>query len=308
MVVSVGHGEPNSKVGMGEVIAVTVARGDKESIELFSLVLLSVNISHQVIKTPVDWRVDVSPPYLTAARNHLARFEEENQGWPPSSSEPNLSDGQGWGLIALLVGLVLFYGVTGPWRGGNSWFLRGAVDSNSVLGHGELWRLITGLTLHADMSHLLGNVVLGGLVLSYLASQTGGGAIWLLAFLTGGVGNYLNVLYHGLDHRFVGFSTAVFGVIGCLCGLRMMNLQTFRLRSILLPLGAGAGLLAMLGTEGEKTDVGAHLWGLGVGVVCGLIWHLLVARRFVIGRRGQLAMMVGTLLVVLWAWWQAMEG
>lgn len=294
-----------SEDGSGDIIAVTVARGDKSAMELFSLVLLSVNISHRVIHAGAGWRVDVSPSDLTAARDHLAKFDEENRGWPPLTREAPLESGQGWSLLVLLLGLTLFHALTGPWRADNSWFIRGAVDSDLVLHHGEFWRIVTGLTLHADVSHLLGNVILGGLVLSYLAGQTGGGGIWLLALMTGVLGNFLNALYRGGDHRFVGFSTAVFGVIGCLCGLRMMNLQAFRLRSILLPLGAGAGLLAMLGTEGEKTDVGAHLWGLGVGVVCGLLWHGLVGRSLVIGRRGQLGMVVGTLLVILWSWWLA---
>jgi len=295
----------------GEIVAVTVAQGKKDAMELFSLVLLSVNISHRLVRTIAGWRVDVRPANVTAARYHLARFEEENRGWPPATGEAPLDvldSSQGWFLVALLASIVLFHGMTGPWRLDNPWFLRGAVDSKLVLGHGELWRVVTGLTLHADINHLVGNVVLGGLVLSYLASQTGGGAVWLLALITGGLGNYLNALYRGGDHRFVGFSTAVFGVIGCLCGLRMMNLQAFRFRSILLPLGAGAGLLAMLGTEGEKTDVGAHLWGLALGVVVGVLWHWLIARRRTIGRRGQWGMVGITVVVVLWAWLRAVQG
>lgn len=305
MVVSAEQDARLAEGALSEIVAVTVARGEKDSMELFSLVLLSVNISHRVLRTGADWRVDVSPDDLTAARDHLTRFAEENRGWPPPTSEPPLASDHGWALMALLISLILFHGITGSWSADNPWFLRGAVDSDLVLNHGQLWRIVTGLTLHADVSHLLGNVILGGLVLSYLASQTGWGGIWLLALMTGGLGNYLNALYRGGDHRSVGFSTAVFGVIGCLCGLRMMNLQAFRLRSILLPLGAGAGLLAMLGTEGQKTDVGAHLWGLAVGVVSGLIWHWLVGLRLVIGRRGQAAMLCCTMLVVFWSWWLA---
>lgn len=308
MVEGGGHEESRPEDDGGKVVSVTVAQGERESMELFSLVLLSVNISHRMIRTAVGWRVDVCPANLVAARHHLAKFAEENKGWPPPVGEPPLESGQGWILMVLLAGLALFHGMTGPWRAGNPWFAQGAVDSDLVLAQGQLWRVVTGLTLHADASHLLGNVVFGGVALSYLASQTGGGGVWLLALVTGGLGNYLNALSRGGDHRFVGFSTAVFGVIGCLCGLRMMNSQAFRLRSILLPLGAGAGLLAMLGTEGEKTDIGAHLWGLAAGVASGLLWHLLVSRHRSIGRRGQMVMAWGAALVVLWAWGMAVWG
>lgn len=290
----------------GEAVAVVVAIGDRQQVELCSLVLLSVNIGHRIVSAADGWRLEVEPSRVVAARAHLLAFEEENRQWPPPEREVALASGPGWGLFLLLAGLMAFHGLTGPWTVGNPWFQRGAVDSGLVLRQGEWWRLITGLTLHADASHLLGNVALGGLVLSYLAAQTGSGAVWLLALVSGVLGNYLNVLYRGGGHRFAGFSTAVFGVIGCLCGLRIMARD--RPRAILLPLGAGAGLLAMLGTEGEKTDVGAHLWGLGVGLLCGLLWHWPVSRGLWRAAGSQAALGAVSLLVVVVAWWLAMGG
>ncbi len=283
--------------------------GDQGQVELYSLVLLSVNISHKVVKGLDGWQLEVAPSDLELAWHHLAAFEEENRQWPPLTKdlalEP-LEPSQGWGLIFLVAGLMAFHGLTGPWGADNPWFQRGAVDSRQVLTAGEPWRVVTGLTLHADVSHLLGNVALGGLVLSYLAGQTGTGAVWLLALTTGAVGNYLNAFYQGGSHRSVGFSTAVFGVIGCLCGLRMLGARAPR--SILLPLGAGAGLLAMLGSEGEKTDFGAHLWGLGVGVLCGLLWHWPMAWRPLQSGWGQAALGVGSFLIVVASWWLALGG
>lgn len=281
----------------------------KEQAELCSLVLLAVNISHKVVSGPEGWRLVVAHADLEPARQHLAAFEAENRQWPPPTRavalEP-LETRQGWGLIVLLAGLMIFHGVTGPWGGtGNSWFERGAVVSRQVLSGGEPWRVVTGLSLHADVSHLFGNVALGGLVLSYLAGQTGAGAVWLLALTSGALGNYLNALYHGGNHRSIGFSTAVFGVIGCLCGLRMLG-DKGSLRSILLPLGAGAGLLAMLGTEGERTDVGAHLWGLGVGVLLGLVWHWVLSWRLFQSGWSQAALGSASFLIVLGSWWLAL--
>ncbi|MDP2106142.1 MAG: rhomboid family intramembrane serine protease, partial [Desulfobulbaceae bacterium] len=196
MAVALGLKPPSLDTGQGEVIAVAVAQGEKDSMELFSLVLLSVNISHRLLRSDHLWRVEVSPSELVAARDHLARFEEENRGWPPLPAPVPFNPGQGWALTALLAGLALFHGITGPWRADNPWFVRGAVDSDLVFAGSELWRVVTGLTLHADASHLLGNVILGGVVLSYLSSQIGGGGVWLLALMTGGLGNYLNALYH----------------------------------------------------------------------------------------------------------------
>lgn len=282
---------------------------NQDQVELCSLVLLSVNISHKVVSGTDGWRLEVSADDLEIARHHLEAFEEENRQWPPPSREVVQEmpyPQQGWGLMLLLAGLMIFHGVTGPWGVDNRWFVQGAVISRQVLMAGELWRVVTGLTLHADASHLLGNVALGWLVLSYLASQTGSGAVWLLALTSGAVGNYLNALYHGGGHRSVGFSTAVFGVIGCLCGLRMLGTRSPR--SILLPLGAGVGLLAMLGTEGEKTDVGAHLWGFGVGVVLGILWHWPISRRFFQSSWSQVGLGCGSFLIVVASWCLAMGG
>lgn len=283
-----------------------MAHGELAEAELRSLVLLSVNISHKVVKGEEGWYLHVAPADLEPARHHLAAFEEENRHWPPEVKALPVtpSPGLNWGVVTLLAGLMAFHALTGPWLANNPWFQRGAVDSRQVLGQHETWRVITGLTLHADASHLLGNVALGGLVLWFLASLTGGGGAWFLAIMTGGLGNYLNVLYRGGDHRVVGFSTAVFGVIGALCGLRMYGVRA--IRSVLLPLGAGAGLLAMLGTEGQKTDVGAHLWGLGVGLVCGLLWHWLLAWRVYQSNLSQVALGVGSFMVVLASWWLAL--
>lgn len=274
--------------------------------ELCSLVLLAVNISHRVVKGPAAWSVHVAPNLLPAARYHLAAFADENRHWPPETSPPVLvakAEG-GWWVIALLAGLMLFHALTGPWTGDNPWFRQGAVESRLIVASHEPWRVVTGLTLHADLSHLVGNVALGGFVLFFLAGVTGGGGAWFVALVSGALGNYGNALYHGGAHRFVGFSTAVFGVIGCLSGIRMIGSRS--LRALLLPLGAGAGLLAMLGTEGEKTDVGAHLWGLGVGVACGLCWQgVQLGRRW--GSAGSQTLLgIGSFLVVLVSWWLAL--
>jgi len=287
-------------------ISLTLVTGSKHEIELYSLILLSVNLSHRVMRRQRDWSIELAESILPQAQHHLNAFVEENRNWPPPAREfvgpPGQSSHGGW-VIALLIGLVGFYGQTGPWLPDAVWFERGAMIGRRVLGGNEPWRAITALTLHADLSHLLGNVALGGVVLAFLASQTGGGGAWFLALTTGALANYGNALTHDGGHRFVGFSTAVFGVIGCLCGLKLLTVR--QARSILLPLGAGLGLLAMLGTEGEKTDVGAHIWGLGIGILGGLLWHWPLSRRLFSSDLAQAGLGSGSLLMVLAAWWLA---
>ena len=46
-----------------------------------------------------------------------------------------------------------------------------------------------------------------------------------------------------------------------------------------MPLGAGLGLMAMLGVGGIRTDIWAHAYGLLAGSVLGLISALALPRR-----------------------------
>jgi membrane associated rhomboid family serine protease len=155
--------------------------------------------------------------------------------------------------------LLLFFGITGDWADQSHWFDEGAVRGGRILEHGEWWRVLTGLTLHADPVHVFSNAVIGGIVIHFLCKILGSGLGWLLVLLAGCLGNSINIIFQGKFHNAVGFSTAVFGAIGILCGIEVKRRQG--IKGLLLPLGAGLSLLAMLGSEGERTDFGAHLWG-----------------------------------------------
>jgi membrane associated rhomboid family serine protease len=80
---------------------------------------------------------------------------------------------------------------------------------------------------------------------------------------------------HGATHQFVGFSTAVFAVIGMLAVLSHQQRSKFTGSHFLIPIMAGAALLAALGSSGERTDLGAHFFGL----LCGLLSGYLLSRE-----------------------------
>ena len=96
-------------------------------------------------------------------------------------------------------------------------------------------------------------------------------------------------------------STALFACIGALSGLMALR-QTGR-REMLLPVAAGAALLAMLGTEGERTDYLAHVAGLCAGLVLGMEGGLR-ARKGWRALPPWAAAALAFLLPVL-AWWRA---
>jgi len=276
---------------------------------VWSLVLHAAGIEHVMLHEQEGWLLIVHPEAEEPARREISAFEEENRNWPP----PHMVDAgparhaQGPPPTLLLMApLLLFYFITGSWYNGNRWFEAGAVSSTAILKNHEWWRVVTGLTLHADSVHVLGNVVIGGLLIHYLCDILGTGMGVSLVLLTGIIGNTLNVLLRGPGLMSVGFSTAVFGTVGLLSSLRFVR---GGYRQIVAPLGAGLGLLALLGTEGERTDLGAHAWGLAAGLVFGFaVAHLggRVYQRFVSGKM-QLSLFIVSGVVILTSWWLALS-
>jgi membrane associated rhomboid family serine protease len=284
-------------------VRATRSRGQAE---LWTLVLLSADIPTLTERAAADYVVLVGAARASQAAAELGRFDEENRNWPPPKALPVLAVAGPTRppTVLLMGGLVVFHLVTGSYGAANAWFRQGAVDSRAILADGEWWRLITALTLHADPVHLLSNIFFGGLVIHFLCKMSGTGTAWLLVLAAGTVANLANVVARGPGHVSVGFSTAVFAAVGLLCGGQIRLLS---LRSVLLPLGAGAGLLAMLGSSGQRTDLGAHLWGLVVGLVGGLVWGRLPRESAPGGRRSKQSYLLAAVILVIWlAWSQAL--
>lgn len=276
---------------------------------LWSLVLHAENRPHWLDQYLGVWRILVAVNDVKACRRCLREFEKENENWPPPREE-NVA----FGLFkdrhpptVLIVGaMLIFFGFTGEWAAHSPWFSRGAINGDQILGHNEWWRLFTALTLHADPVHVFSNVLIGGVVIHFLCKILGSGLGWFLVFFAGGLGNAMNILYQGVNHRSVGFSTAVFAAIGILSGLQIKRHQG--IKGLLLPLGAGLSLLAMLGSEGERTDFGAHFCGLVSGVGAGwllatfpafLHWSLKPGRQLLL-----FLVFVGS---VWGSWWLALQ-
>ncbi|MEA3547143.1 MAG: rhomboid family intramembrane serine protease [Thermodesulfobacteriota bacterium] len=276
---------------------------------LWSLVLSAENQRHSLEKYQGGWLILVPEEGLDHARQSIVSFEKENENWPPPKEE-----NVGFGLfkdrhpptVLIMGALLLFFGITGEWADQGHWFDEGAVRGRRILEHGEWWRVLTGLTLHADPVHVFSNAVIGGVVIHFLCKILGSGLGWLLVLLAGCLGNSINIVFRGEFHNSVGFSTAVFGAIGILCGIQVKRRQG--IKGLLLPLGAGLSLLAMLGSEGERTDFGAHLWGLASGMLTGtVIASLPVVLRWSLSPKRQFILFVICILAVYSAWWLALR-
>jgi membrane associated rhomboid family serine protease len=232
---------------------------------------------------------------------------------PVSGAEPTVA------AMALLMLFFWAYHRTYPGPGlyPTLWVELGSADAGRIL-HGEWWRLFTALTLHADGAHVLGNTVIGGVFVWLASRRLGAGLAWLLTMLSGGLGNLLNSMALSAPHDAIGFSTATFGAAGVLAaiapfavggglhGLGRSDAPVARrvarlLRSSLVPVAAGLGLLAMLGA-GEDTDLGAHLFGFVSGLLLGGLAGLAASRTGLPSARGDAALYAVALALPAGAW------
>lgn len=144
------------------------------------------------------------------------------------------------------------------------WEQLGSLDSARLYVYHEGYRCLTALFLHADAAHLYSNVMLSAVALAVAARSLGTGRLWLLTLLGGTLGNALAMLFRTPPYVALGFSTAFFSVLGLLCGLA----RPWR-GNMAIPLLAGGGLLALLGTEGARVDYAGHVGGLLAGFALG---------------------------------------
>lgn len=281
---------------------IPIAAGSPTHLENLALVLEAVDIGYWLDRQ--SGQLLVAAEDAQAARSQLDHYVRENRDWPPAPPPTQPWSPNGQPTFLAIVALALFFSHTGPWSTTHIWFAQGAIDSGAVLHRGEWWRLFTALTLHANLAHLLGNCLIGGPVIYLLGGTIGYGQSWLLLLLSGAIGNLCNILVRQQPHLSVGFSTSVFAAIGLLTGLQLARTVRRSFKALLLPLGAGAGLLTFLGSEGAQTDLGAHLFGLVSGMACGWLgWRTgLIERLHAPKRQARLFVLAMFLLLVAWFW------
>jgi rhomboid protease GluP len=244
---------------------------DPEYLNTISLVLSAAGITHRIrIISRNKMHIYIVAPLLEKAQQELAAYTSENANWPPLQPKSEDFAPIFRAMSPLIIGcLAGFHGMTGNWQPNSIWFTKGAGNSEAIINNSELFRLFTALTLHADAVHLLGNCVFGVFLLHFFLQLTGNGVGLFAVMVTSVAANYLNVLLHGPGHMFVGFSTSIFSIIGMLCTMSFALKSNRLTLHFFMPIMAGLAFLALLGSEGERTDLGSHLFGLLCGLLTG---------------------------------------
>ncbi|MCZ6734007.1 MAG: rhomboid family intramembrane serine protease [Gammaproteobacteria bacterium] len=244
----------------------------------WALVLVAEGLSPSVWEGTQGVVVGVPPEEVERATNALSAYESENPVVPPVPTEWRGSAP----LYAALVFSILlldFFFITDVWDSEIRWTEVGAADA-ALIVQGEWWRTVTALMLHADLKHVLGNVIAGAIFLHIVCRAMGPGLGGLAVLMAGAGGNLVNAFFYGSLHISIGASTAVFGALGLMGGIGVVRRRRggARGRHVWVPIVAGLAILAMLGTAGERVDLLGHLFGFLVGGGLGIVIGIVVSR------------------------------
>jgi membrane associated rhomboid family serine protease len=275
-------------------------------IEDWALVLTSLGIHHVVVRTDQGFALHVLARDAEAAARALAEDDRENAARPAPAPTPAEYGTTGIGWVAAIALMAAFY-VTGTWEHESRYFQVGAADAGRITA-GQWWRALTALTLHADIAHVFGNAIALVIFVGALGRAVGPGVALAASVVAGGLGNLAVAYVHRTGHVSVGASTATFAGLGLLAGLGLHGRRRLGLRGLrgAATIAASLGLLAMLGM-GKGTDILAHAFGLGVGVVLGIALGVWTSVRG--GPPGRAAQVLGlalSLAALAAAWWRAL--
>lgn len=291
----------------GWILPGATAELTKARARIWALVLDARSVPCVLEQHAGSWEIHVPAERAEQACFELRSYEEQNRGWPPPLPPPRPLVENTLATISVLILLATFHNITRldtilPDGSRLDWIEIGNAQAARILA-GEWWRLITALTLHSDAAHLLGNLAIGGIFVFLLCRELGSGVAWSLILLSGALGNLVNAWFQPAQHSSVGGSTAVFGAVGILAALSMVRYRGYLQQRWPLPVASAIALLAILGTEGKNTDLGAHLFGFTCGIILGLVTERLIGRYGHPGRSLNILLALLSGVIVATAWW-----
>ena len=185
-------------------------------------------------------------------------------------------------IIAINVIYFLYLEIAGSSENTAFMISKGAMYAPLVLEEEQYYRLLTAVFMHFGINHIMNNM----LVLFFLGDNLEralGRVKYLIFYLLCGVGaNVISMMVNMSEYSYrvsAGASGAIFGVVGGLLYAVIVNrgqledLTTRQLGIIVL-------LTAYHGFTSQGIDNAAHIGGLLLGVVLGIIFYRKPKRRY----------------------------
>jgi rhomboid protease GluP len=151
-------------------------------------------------------------------------------------------------------------------------YMNGVLHGYSVIVKGEWYRLFTSIFLHADMMHIVMNMLslyMVGTVVERIFSKSAYLGIYFVSAL---VGSFSSIYMH-LGGLAVGASGAIFGLFGALAGFAFVHRVTMgeQFMSFIKDFGVILLINLVIGFVVPFIDVSAHVGGLIAGMVGGFM-------------------------------------
>ena len=145
---------------------------------------------------------------------------------------------------------------------------RAGMSVNAYISHGQWWRVITSLFLHADFMHVLFNMFslfLFGPELEKIAGKVRFLTIYFLAGIFGNVATF--VMQEGM-YATVGASGSIYGIFGAFAALVYYTRRTMpQLKQVIMPLIIISIIVTFIS---PNINVAGHIGGLITGFLLGL--------------------------------------
>jgi len=147
----------------------------------------------------------------------------------------------------------------------------GAINGEAIFTQGEVWRILSGIFLHASLEHIFMNM-LSLWMIGYMMEKEFRQSEYLSIYLISGISGALSSIYMQPFAIGVGASGAIFGIFGAFGGYVIANRNHIsnvnaHIKQFLLILGLNIGLGFMI----PNIDMSAHLGGLSIGFIGGLM-------------------------------------
>ena len=182
-------------------------------------------------------------------------------------------------ILLVVINVILFILCTFT---GDLLYNKGAFSVMNLIEDGEWYRIFTSMFLHADIEHLVSNMLVLYYIGNVIEKQVGHISYMLIYFLSGFIGNVFSAGYEMITGYYVssvGASGAIFGVEGALLMLALLH------KGKLTDVTTGRIVFSIAfslycGFTSSYVNNAAHVGGVIMGfLAAGIFWLLKPDRR-----------------------------
>jgi rhomboid protease GluP len=158
------------------------------------------------------------------------------------------------------------------WRNGAALLPTLAATSEGVFKRREYWRLLTAVAVHADVMHVLSNVILLTFFTYLLFGYFGFWVFPVLSLAMAGLTNYISLLTYPSEVSLLGASGLVYWMAGFWLSMYLLVERSVDPGKRVLRVVCLALLVLVPSTFQANVSYRTHAIGLGLGVVSALVY------------------------------------